>query len=195
MTQEEKNALFRDVAQRHFDKLLLQSQGIVAAETEKPCDLSVILKFADLGKNGGRYCRYPFHNGSRYNQRTVVLNTQLLDYPQETKSTIAHELAHFATNEIKAHHGITNRRGKWGVHGSVWAGIAKQMGDTGSRCHKLSLMPAYFVVRAIEVPTGVPIWTRKRADAPSIAASPKYADVQVKDTEGFWAAYQMEESA
>lgn len=86
---------------------------------------------------------------------TVVINSQLIDWPDDVRDTVAHELAH-AVVETARRQLLAQRRwrgnrdtsdkarekaGEWSVHGALWKTVARELGDSGDRCHKLPLKP------------------------------------------------------
>lgn len=89
----------------------------------------------------------------------IIINTQLTDHDfEETRDTIRHELAHMVT-DIKyiivsslwhrdmAPEDLTFGRGAWSAHGQVWQDVARDLGASTDRCHRLPLKPVRQVRR------------------------------------------------
>jgi hypothetical protein len=180
---------FKAKCQGEFDELLPQAYALIEAETDKPCDEKIILRYADLGKRFGATYSHIIREGGAYRFcLNVTLSSQSIDHPDQTQAIIAHELAHFVIDRLKQHHGNTQNRGKWGVHGAEWKKAARSLGDSGDRCHQLTLIPAAFKMRALMNRDGNVhhVWQKTRKDAGRWFANPNVISVEVKDVDGFW---------
>ena len=103
------------------------------------------IEIRDIGRLAGQCTR----------SGTIVVNSQLIDHPEEIRATVAHELAHAvvetARRELLARRGLRRRRGAfadmarrqgaWSSHGAIWQSVARKLGDGGERCHRLPLKP------------------------------------------------------
>jgi predicted SprT family Zn-dependent metalloprotease len=137
----EHAALFSK-AQAQLEELLRQCGP---GKPQPTCQLPHAIEIRDLGRAAGRCTP----------GGTIVVNSQLIDHPEEIRATVAHELAHAvvetARRELLARHGlrrrrgafadVARRRGAWSAHGAIWQAIARQLGDGGERCHRLPLEP------------------------------------------------------
>lgn len=129
-----------------LDELLGRVRPVSASRVAPaPCPLPRGVAIRNIGRLAGQCTR----------EGTVVVNSQLIEHPEEVRATVAHELAHAvvetARRELLARHGLrrrrgafadmARRRGAWSAHGAVWQAIARQLGDGGERCHRLPLEP------------------------------------------------------
>ena len=129
-----------------LDELLRRSGPAPASgRPPKPCPLPRGLEIRDIGRLAGQCQR----------DGTIVINIQLIDYPEEIRATVAHELAHAVVETARrvllsekgarrrrGHAaGMARRQGEWSAHGAVWQAVARQLGDGGERCHRLPLKP------------------------------------------------------
>ncbi|MBT8041449.1 MAG: M48 family metallopeptidase [Xanthomonadales bacterium] len=142
---------FRDTVEAAYDELypaaneamgeLLGQFGVVAAQTPLARDLTV----RDIGRAAGK-CG---PGGA------VIINCQLIGFPDDIRDTIAHELAHAVIETARralgsparrfinrgAARAARSRNGDWAAHGALWKSVARKLGDTGDRCHRLPLQP------------------------------------------------------
>jgi len=188
MSNENNQTIFKAKCQREFDETLPHTYALIKDQTGEDCDTEIILRFADLGRMGGAYNQYLKKGWNFQFCPNVTLNAQLIDHPDETQPTIAHELAHFVVDQIKQHKGITDRRGKWGAHGTEWKKIARSLGDDDSRCHQMRLETSKFKVR-MSVSRNDEVhheWLMSTKGIEKWAIQPNVIKVEVKNTEGFW---------
>ena len=71
----------------------------------------------------------------------LTINSQLVAFPDEVPNTLAHELAHAVVDAARRRLRIRHRRGAWSPHGAAWKSVARQLGDSGDRCHRMPLSP------------------------------------------------------
>lgn len=148
---------FREEALRAYEELfprasgaleaLLSSQSVafgLPSRTPPPA-VPRGLAIRNIGRSAGQCAR----------DGTIVINAQLVDFPDDLRDTVAHELAHAvvetARRWLSAKRGrmrdretlrrLACRHGEWAAHGAVWKSVARQLGDSGDRCHALPLRP------------------------------------------------------
>jgi len=180
---------FKKLCRQHFDELLPQALELVEEHIDEPCGKTCELVFSDIGYGAGHFTDIVHEDGYLIYRPTITINSQLIDFPDQVRPTISHELAHFVVVMVKHHKGINQTRGHWSHHGKVWKNAAIRLGDDGNRCHSNhALMPAKLKVRALErigdKTRHFYLTNRKRAkkliDQPDILA------IDIKDSEGFW---------
>ena len=141
----EHAALFSQ-AQAHLDELTRRfDPGAAPGQAPTAYPLPRVIEIRDIGRLAGQCTR----------SGTVVVNSQLIDHPNEIHATVAHELAHAAVETARrillARCGLRRRRGAfadmaqrrraWSAHGAIWQSIARELGDGSERCHHLPLKP------------------------------------------------------
>ena len=142
---------FRATVEAAYDELfpaanealgeLLGRLGVGAAQVSLARDLTV--------RNIGRAAGKCGPGGA------VIINSQLIGFPDDIQDTVAHELAHAVIETARRALGSPARRivnrgtaraarsrdGDWAAHGALWQSVARKLGDTGDRCHSLPLQP------------------------------------------------------
>lgn len=153
----ESETAFGQQVHAEYDALYPSASALLAAILDRyraasiltrsppACRLSRCLEIRDIGRLAGQCQR----NG------TIVINIQLIDYPDAIRATVAHELAHAVVETARRvllsergsrrrrglAAGMARRQGEWSAHGAVWQAVARQLGDGGERCHRLPLRP------------------------------------------------------
>ncbi len=129
-----------------LDELLGRVRPVSASRVAPaPCPLPRGVAIRNIGRLAGQCTR----------DGTIVVNSQLIDHPDEIRATVAHELAHavietarrvlISESGLRRRRGLptgmTRRRGEWSTHGAAWRSVAHALGDGGERCHRLPLKP------------------------------------------------------
>jgi predicted SprT family Zn-dependent metalloprotease len=136
-----------------YNELKPQADAIYSEMVGSRCSLGGKLVIKDLGRTAGKYSPERLYKKARRNGETVfvrchkdesiIINSQLIDHPEDIRDTVAHELAHQVVAQYKRDQGIRDRRGKWSSHGATWKEVARKLGDSGDRCHQLPLKPKH----------------------------------------------------
>lgn len=151
-TTQGREEYFRSAVLVAYDALYPAAEALLKellqdlhGDSPQPSPLPRGIEIRDIGRQAGQCTR----------AGTVVVNSQLIDHPEEIRATVAHELAHAvvetARRELLARHGMRRRRGRfadmarrggdWSAHGTIWQSVAVNLGDGGERCHRLPLKP------------------------------------------------------
>ncbi|MEJ2385620.1 MAG: hypothetical protein P8Y54_14760 [Xanthomonadales bacterium] len=140
MTRRQRQ--FRERASHHLAHLLPRAERALAALLARhgvagaTPRIRVELRIRDIGRAAGQV------RGD-----VVTINSQLVDFPDDVRDTMAHELAHVVVDRARRRLRIRRRDGEWATHGAAWKAAAKMLGDSGDRCHALPLEPRRTVAR------------------------------------------------
>ena len=141
---------FRETVSRLYDELYPQAQcaldDLLQRLGGKP---GVVLQRGLSVRNIGRAAGKCAPGGA------LIVNSQLVDFPDDVRDTLAHELAHAVVETARLNlpssfwrargagraRDRRNRTGPWSSHGALWKDVATRLGDSGDRCHRLPLQP------------------------------------------------------
>lgn len=142
---------FRQSVQADYDALYPRAGALLGELLQRfgaspaACALPRGVEVRNIGRLAGQCTR----------EGTVVVNSQLIEHPEEVRATVAHELAHAVVETARrallscylpkrrrgSLAGLARRRGDWSSHGATWRAVACALGDGGERCHRLPLKP------------------------------------------------------
>ena len=146
----ERELRFRETAARIYDELFPAAQEALDGLLERLGGRrDVVLKRGLSVRNIGRAAGKCTAGGE------IIVNSQLIDFPDDLRNTVAHELAHAVVETARisllamwappggpaTRRNCRRRTGPWSAHGDYWKAVAAQLGDTGDRCHQLPLKP------------------------------------------------------